>query len=321
MCGRVLQSATLSPFLPGRVQTGVNMTRTVTLSGTLLLMTLSVATAQTRGPKVFVSVDMEGIWGVVHGNQTSSASPEYGPARKWMVDDVNAVVAGLLEAGAGEIVVNDSHGSMRNIQADQLNPRAALLSGSPKPLSMMQGIDATYDAAVFVGYHARAGTAAAILDHTISSGTIRAIRINGQELPEMGINAAIAGYYKVPVIMLSGDTEACAQARSIFGDTIVAAAVKEATGRYAARMLPQDEARALLKTSARDALARRAAAKPFQLSPPFTFDVEFLNAGQAEMPMMLPGLTRTSPRSVSFAANDFIEGFKLLRAIIALAAS
>lgn len=297
------------------------MTRTLTLSGTLLLLALSVGSAQTRGPKVFVSVDMEGIWGVVHGNQTSSTSPEYGPARKWMVDDVNAVVAGLLEAGAGEIVVNDSHGGMRNIQADQLDSRASLLSGSPKPLSMMQGIDASFDAVIFVGYHARAGTTASILDHTISGGTIRAIRINGQELPEMGINAAIAGYYKVPVIMLSGDAESCAQAKALFGNAIVAAAVKEATGRYAARMLPRDEARALLTQSARDALARRAAAKPFQISPPYTFDVEFLNAGQAEMPMMLPGVKRTSPRSVSFAATDFIEGFMLLRAIIALAAS
>lgn len=298
------------------------MTRTMSLVGVLVLLGLSAGVAQTRGPKVFVSVDMEGIWGVVHGNQTSDASPEYGPARRWMADDVNAVIAGLFEAGAGEIVVNDSHGSMRNIPADLLNPKAALLSGSPKPLSMMQGIDATFDAVVFVGYHARAGTTASILDHTISGGTIRAIRVNGRELPEMGLNAAIASYYKVPVIMLSGDAETCVQARALFGDGFVTAAVKEATGRYAARMLPQEEARALLKARAKDALSNRGTAvAAFRLDTPFVFDVEFHNAGQAEMPSMLAGVTRTSPRSVTFTAPDFIGGFKMLRAIIALAAS
>lgn len=296
------------------------MTRTMSLVGALVLLGLSAGAAQTRAPKIFISVDMEGIWGVVHGNQTSDGSPEYGPARRWMADDVNAVIAGLLEAGAGEIVVNDSHGNMRNIPADLLNPKASLLSGSPKPLSMMQGIDGTFDAVVFVGYHARAGTTASILDHTISGGTIRAIRVNGQELPEMGLNAAIAGYYKVPVIMLSGDAETCTQAKSLFGDGFVTAAVKEATGRYAARMLPQEEARALLKARAKEALGKKLAAQGPRLDAPFVFDVEFHNAGQAEMPSMLAAVTRTSPRSVTFTAPDFIEGFKTLRAIIALAA-
>lgn len=148
----------------------------------------SLAAGQKTGPKVFISVDMEGIWGVVHGDQTSPASPEYGPARRWMVDDVNAVIAGLFEAGASEVVVNDSHGSMRNIIADSLNPKASLVTGSPKPLLMMQGIDGTFDACILAGYHAKAGTASAILDHTISGGAMRSIKINGQELPELGIN-------------------------------------------------------------------------------------------------------------------------------------
>jgi D-amino peptidase len=297
------------------------MRPTTTLLAALVVLGTPLGWAQPRGPKVFISVDMEGIWGVVHASQTSDASPEYGAARRWMADDVNAVIAGLLEAGAGEIVVNDSHGTMRNIPADLLNPKASLVSGSPKPLSMMQGVDATYDAAVFVGYHARAGTAPSILDHTISGGVIRAIRVNGQEMPEMGINAAIAGYYKVPVIMLSGDVETCAQAKARFGESLVTAAVKEATGRTAARMFPQEEARARLKAAAKEALLKKDRPAAFRLAPPFTFDVEFQNAGQAEVPLMLPSVKRTSPRSVSFTAADYIEGFKMLRAIIALAAS
>ena len=290
-----------------------------TLAVFSILALLSVANAaQKQGPKVFISVDMEGIWGVVAGPQTSSSSPEYGTARKWMAEDVNAVIAGLFEAGAGEVVVNDSHGSMRNIVADQLDPRASLISGSPKPLSMMQGIDGTFEACIFVGYHARAGTAPATLDHTISGGTIRSIRISGQELPELGINGAIAGYFKVPVIMLSGDTATCEQARSILGREIVAVPVKEAAGRYAAKLYPMEEARKALREGAKEALAKRARIALFRLNPPCKFDVEFNTSGQAEMPMLVPGVKQTGARSVGFSADDFLEGYKEMRALIAL---
>ena len=129
---------------------------------------------------------MEGISGIVHGDQTTPGTPEYASGRKWMAEDVNAAVEGALEAGATEVLVNDSHGSMRNIDPDDLDPRAILISGTPKPLSMMQGIDASFAACLFIGYHAKAGTADAILDHTISGSVVRAVRINGLELPELG---------------------------------------------------------------------------------------------------------------------------------------
>jgi D-amino peptidase len=281
----------------------------------------SLAAGQKTGPKVFISVDMEGIWGVVHGDQVSSASPEYGPARRWMVDDVNAVIAGLFEAGASEVVVNDSHGSMRNIIADGLNPKASLVTGSPKPLLMMQGIDGTFDACILVGYHAKAGTASAILDHTISGGAMRSIKINGQELPELGINGAIAGYFKVPVIMLSGDTETCVQARSILGNEIVTVAVKEGAGRYAAKLLPQEEARKRLKEGAKEALSKKAKIMPFKLNSPYQFELDFNNSGQAELPSMIPGVKRTGARSVTFSSSDYMDGVKLMRALIALASA
>jgi D-amino peptidase len=286
-----------------------------------LILVAGLLPAQKPGPKVFISVDMEGIWGVVQGSQTSSGGNDYGAARKWMAEDVNAAIAGLLEAGAAEIVVNDSHGSMRNILAQDLNPQASLISGSPKPLSMMQGIDGSFDACIFVGYHARAGTAPAVLDHTISGASIRAIKINGRELPELGINAAIAGYYKVPVIMLSGDKETCGQASIILGKEVVTVSVKEGQGRYAAKMLPLEAARTALKDGAKEALLKRRKIAPYVLNPPYEFEVEFHNSGQAEMPSLLPQVKRTGPRSVAFSATDYIEGFKLLRAAIALATS
>ncbi|NIM12160.1 MAG: peptidase M55 [Candidatus Aminicenantes bacterium] len=269
--------------------------------------------------KVFISVDMEGIWGVVHYNQTSSSSSGYGAARKWMVEDVNAVVAGLLEAGATEIVVNDSHGSMRNIIADDLHPKASLISGSPKPLVMMQGIDDSFAACIFIGYHAKAGSASAVLDHTISGGSVRAIKINGIELPELGLNAAIAGYFKVPVIMISGDTETCRQAKSILGNKIVTVAVKEGIGRYAAKLLPPEEARRQLKEKAKEALLKKDKISPFKLNPPLSIELELHRSSQAEMPLLVPQVKLINPRTVGFSSNDYLEAFKLLRALIALA--
>lgn len=285
----------------------------------IVLLLSTILIAQKAGPKVFVSVDMEGIWGVVHSRQTSADYPEYGAARKWMAEDVNAVIAGLFEAGASEVIVNDSHGNMRNIIADKLDARAALTSGSPKTLSMMQGIDDTFDACIFIGYHAQAGTAEAVLDHTYSSATIRSIRVNGREMPELGLNAAIAGYFNVPVIMVSGDTETCAQARKILGEEVVTVAVKKSVGRYAAANLPQDEARKRLKEGAKESLLKRGKISLFKPNSPYQFELDFNSSAQAEMPMLVPNVKKTGARSVEFTAKDFIEGFKLMRALIALA--
>lgn len=288
----------------------------------IMFAVLSYLHAGEKAPlKVYISVDIEGIWGIVQADQTITDGKDYSLARKWMVQDVNAVIEGLLEAGATEIVVNDSHGGMRNIIADELHPKAALISGSPKPLAMMQGIDDTFSACIFVGYHAKAGTASAILDHTISGAAVRAIRVNGLELPELGVNGALAGYFKVPVIMLSGDDEACSQAKAILGGDVVTVAVKQGIGRYAAKLLPAEEARKRLKEGAKEALLKRDKIPVFKLNPPFNFELELLNSAQAEMPSQLPQIKRTTPRSVAFSTNDYLEGFRILRVLIALAAS
>lgn len=299
----------------------------ICLLSLLLIMCLVIsvqAHGKTTSPakkplKVFISVDMEGIWGVVHGNQCSAESPEYQLARKWMAEDTNAVISGLLEAGATEVVVNDSHGSMRNIIASELDPRASLISGSPKPLSMMEGIDSSFQACIFVGYHARAGSAPAILDHTISGAVIYSIKINGIEMPELGINAAIAGYYQVPVIMLTGDSETCRQAKEILGTNLTALPVKEAVGRFAARNFPREKVLSDLKEGAKKAISSLDKFEPYQLKPPYQFEVNFHNSNQAQAGLLVPGVKRMAPRTLSFATQDYLEGFKLLRALISLA--
>ena len=269
--------------------------------------------------KVFISVDMEGISGVVHGDQVSAGTADYAGARKWMAQDVNAAIEGALAAGATEVVVNDSHGSMRNVDPDDLHPRAILISGTPKPLSMMQGIDASFTACLFIGYHAKAGTENAILDHTISSSVVRSIRVNGIEMPELGLNAAIAGYYGVPVVLVSGDTAVCRQAGEILGKDVVTVAVKEAFGRLAAKLVPMEEARQRIKGGVKEALGRLGLIKPFKLIAPYNFEIVYHVSAQADMGAMIPGMKRPDARTLGFTAPDYIEGFRTLRALISIA--
>jgi len=277
------------------------------------------AAQQKPALKVFISVDMEGISGIVHSDQITSGTAEYAAGRKWMAEDVNAAVEGALEAGATEVVVNDSHGSMRNIDPDDLDFRAILISGSPKPLSMMQGIDASFAACLFIGYHAKAGTEDAILDHTISSSVVRAIRVNGAEMPELGLNAAIAGYYGVPVVLVSGDIAVCRQAGEVLGKDVVTVAVKEAYGRLAAKLVPMGEARRLIKAGVKEALGKFGRVKPFKIAPPFNYELVYHVSAQADMAAMLTEVKRVDARTVAFTADDFILGFRKLRALIALA--
>ena len=285
-----------------------------------LLVALAPAQQKPKPPlKVFISVDMEGISGIVHSDQTTPGTDEYADGCAWMVADVNAAVEGAFAAGATDVVVNDSHGSMRNINPAQLHPRAVLISGSPKPLSMMQGIDSSFAACLFIGYHARAGTENAVLDHTISSSVVRSIRVNGIEMPELGLNAVLAGCFGVPAVLVSGDTAVCRQAAEILGKDVVTVAVKEAYGRLAARLVPMAEARLKITAGVKEALGKLASAKPYTLSAPYIFEIAYHVSAQADMGAMIPGAKRLDGRTLGFRADDFIEGFRTLRAMITIA--
>ena len=269
--------------------------------------------------KVYISADMEGICGVVHADQTNPGTPEYAAARKWMAEDVNAAVDGALRAGASEVVVNDSHGSMRNIDPGDLHPKAVLISGSPKPQSMMQGIDNSYDAVLFIGYHAGAGTQDATLDHTISGSVVQSIKVNGVELPELGLNAAIAGAYGVPVVFVSGDVAVCKQAKTILGSEVVTAPVKDGIGRTAARLVPFEEARRAIRDRVSDALRKIGQVRPFKVVSPCKFELQFYISAQADMAMYFPGVQRVNVRTVAFTSDDYLKGFRMLRGLIAIA--
>jgi D-amino peptidase len=300
------------------------MKKSFVLAGAIALLAavsaFSSPQQKPRAPfKVFISVDMEGISGIVHGDQTTPGTAEYAAGCAWMSGDVNAAIHGALEAGATEIVVNDSHGSMRNIDPASLHPSAILISGSPKPLSMMQGIDASFAACLFIGYHAKAGTADAILDHTISSSVVRFVKVNGVEMPELGLNAAIAGYYGVPIVFVSGDTAVGRQTAEILGQGVVTVAVKEAYGRLAAKLVPMPEARMRITAGVKEALAKLGGIKPFQMAAPIHFELGYHVSAQADMGAMIPGVKRIDARTLAFTASDYIEGFRTLRAMIAIA--
>lgn len=283
----------------------------------IVLIVASHASAEKK-LKVFISVDMEGIAGVVHGDQTSSSGSDYNLARRWMTEEVNAAIRGSLEAGATEIVVNDSHGSMRNVIASELNPAAHLITGSPKPLSMMQGIDETYDAVIFIGYHAHAGTKDGVLDHTYSGGSVLSIKVNDIEMGEAELNALVAGWYNVPVVLIVGDSTVCSQVRKILGDELEVAPVKEAVGRYAAKSLTPKKAQELIQQKTKSALEKASRMKPFKLSPPFRFELNFLYSYMADAAELVPGVERVGGRTVRFETEDYIQGFKLMRALISL---
>ena len=273
--------------------------------------------------RVYISVDMEGVAGVVHESQTDPTDPahaaEYGRFRRLMTAEANAAIEGALAAGASKIVVNDSHWFMRNLLAEELHQAAELLSGDPKPRSMMEGIDDAggFDAALFIGYHARAGTRHAVLDHTYAD-RVHEVRLNGRPVGELGINAALAGVSRVPVALVSGDSSVAAEAKALLGDAVATVVVKEAVSRHAARSVAPAVACRMIREGVSAALKQKHA--PFVLPPPITVEVEFALTIHADMAELCPGATRTAGRTVAFTHQDYREVFRGWRAMLNLSA-
>jgi len=258
--------------------------------------------------KIFISVDMEGISGVISGEETDQGGRDYGLFRQLMTEEVNAAIEGALQAGATEIVVRDAHGSALNILPHLLNPEALLIrEWSQGPLDMMEGIDKTFDAVFFIGYHAQAGTPDAVLKHTIN-GTIYDLKLNSKVVPEVGLNAAIAGYFGVPVALVTGDLAATRQAEEVLGD-VSTVAVKEGIGK-AGKMIHPEKTRKLIKAAAVEALGNLARYKPFKLTSPVTMEITFTREDLAAKASWIPGARRTGNRSVAFTHQDLIEVMK-----------
>jgi D-amino peptidase len=264
-----------------------------------------------KGLKVFISVDMEGVCGVIHWEDVSRSGKDYNLFRKLMTLETNAAVEGALAVNAEKIIVRDSHGSARNILPDLLHPEAELIRDwSGGPLDMMEGIDETFDAVIFIGYHASANVPNAVLKHTMT-GAFYDVVLNGKTMPEAGINGAIAGYFNVPVVLVAGDSAICDQASELFAD-IETAVVKEGIGA-AAKMLHPEKARKLIKEKTIDALKRLSDFKPYKPGPPYTMVVTYKNEEKAENASWIPGAKRSGRTSVSFTGDDFMQVLRFFK--------
>jgi D-amino peptidase len=270
--------------------------------------------------RVYISVDMEGVAGVAHEDQTDPIEPrhstEYQRFRRLMTLEANAAIEGALAAGATYVLVNDSHWLMRNLLVEELHEAAELLSGGPKRLSMMEGVELGFDAALCIGYHGMAGTPHAVIDHTYTS-RVHEVRLNGRPVGELAINAALAGTFGVPVALVSGDQSLAAEARALLGPDVETVVVKEAVGRFAARSVAPAVARRRIYEGVVRALGRPH--RPLVLPSPVTFEVTFALTQMADMAELVPGSTRLAGRTVAFTHPDYREAFRAWRAFYNLA--
>jgi D-amino peptidase len=261
--------------------------------------------------KIYISADMEGVAGVTHPGQCRPSHPDYGRFRRLMTEEVNAAVGGALDAGATEVLVNDSHFTMTNLVIEELHPGASLVSGSNKPLCQMEGLDESYDGVFLVGYHEGDGDGDGVVNHTLMSATIRRVRVNGLVMDEAMINARVAGDFGVPVALLTGDDRVCAAASAAFPGVEVAA-VKRAIDRLSAAHRSVESARALIAERAAAAVEklRRGELEPLTIEGAARFEVEFRATSSAQMCTLFPGVERTGPREIAFEHDTIVEAYR-----------
>ncbi|MEV6454313.1 M55 family metallopeptidase [Streptomyces anulatus] len=269
--------------------------------------------------KLLISVDMEGVSGIVHSTETNPERYDYQRGRELMTADANAVIAGVLDADpTAEVLVADAHGTFRNLLPEQLDRRARLVRGKPRSLNMLAGLDEETDAALFVGYHVRAGEGPGVLAHTMN-GEILDVRVAGRSLGEIGLNAAMAGHLGVPVVLLSGDDAACAELNDLI-QAAVTVPVKEALGMAAAVTLHPEEARDRLRRAAADAVTRRAEIQPLALTGTLNVEVDLASPHTIDLATLVPGVSRTGgARTVAFTSPDYATAYRLILLLAQLA--
>lgn len=267
--------------------------------------------------RIYISADIEGVCGVNNGESTHNKGYLYSEAQEQMTAEVNGAIEGALAAGATEVLVNDSHGWMCNIIPRKLHKAARLIQGSPKPLVMMEGINKDFAAAMFVGYHAR-NNSIGILAHTISGRAVDNIWVNDILVGETGLNAGIAGYFGVPVVLVVGDDRVGIEAQDTLPN-VTTVAVKRAITRYAAEHMHPEMAVDLIREHAKKAVEERGHVKPLQFNTPVTIKLQVGHSGQADSAMNVPGAVRLTGDTLAFTGETYIKAFKGLRAMISMA--
>jgi len=271
--------------------------------------------------RVLIAHDMEGISGVVDWRHTESGNPEYERFRRIMTAEVNAAIEGALAAGASDVVVADGHGGGRNVLIEQLNPRARVHCGSPSPLSMVSGVDGGPAAAFFVGYHAASGTRQAILAHTWSCSRVLGVWLNGEPAGEIRLNGSVCGQFGVPVLLVTGDQAACAEATALIpGVTTVA--VKQASAFQAAECLSPEVTQPRIREAAAQALKQyreRGTVRPLAVRTPVRIAVELGNPAMADIASLIPGMQRVDGRRIEGEYPDMVTAYRAFRVAVSLA--
>lgn len=266
--------------------------------------------------KVFISVDMEGISGVVHWNQTSYGKEDYERFRRLMTQEANAAIEGAFSGGASEVLVNDSHGSMRNIILEDLHPEARLITGSSKFMSMMEGVGPEFDAVFLIGYHSQASSLG-VLNHTYT-GQVAHYWVDGKPMGETGMNALVAGYHRVPVVLVSGDSAVTREACDLLGK-VETVSVKEPRSQFSAICISPKKAQALIEEAAARALADVRAYSPLVPAVPSTVRVQFHTSGMADRASVMPEAIRVDPVTLEYTGSDYLVAYRGVRTLMSLA--
>ncbi len=288
-----------------------NLSISVLVVLTLAVGLVAAASGQT-GRKIYISVDMEGISGISGSDQLSPGGSEYGRSRKLMAEDVNAAIRGAFAAGATEVVVNDAHGSQRNLLPEDLHPSARLISHSFKRYGMMEGLDDSFDAVLFIGYHAKAGTPGGLFAHT-GSGVVRDLQINGRSVGEGGMNAILAAWYGVPVVLVTGDDVAVAEVKEV-ATTARGVVVKRAINVRAVELMPLATVRKEIEDGTREAVAG-AKKTPPKRSGPFRVQMQFRDTLIPEVVEAFPTIQRVGPETVSYSMDTMPAAYRLIRVL------
>lgn len=272
--------------------------------------------------KILIACDMEGLPGVVDWDQVSNKHPEYERYQKIMTASVNAAVRGTFDGGASEVLIADGHANGRNILIEELDPRVHLNTGPDYPYGMVKGIETGVKAVMFIGYHARAGTLNAALCHTWS-GNIANVWLNGILVGEIGLNASVCGSFGAPVILISGDQSACAEATELLG-SIETAIIKHASSHSGAECMPLTEAYQLIRNAAQRAVSRFMAGdapNPYCPACPITLCVELKGVDKADQAQIVPGVRRLDSQRLEYIAEDSMMAYRAFQTIAGLARS
>jgi D-amino peptidase len=287
----------------------------------LVVASAPAGRAQTPRPikKLFISVDLEGVTGVIQPAQLGPSGFEYGQAREWVTGEVRATIDAARAAGVTDFVVCDAHGNAQNILIDKLPDDVRVVRGFPRPLEMMQGIDTSFDGVMLIGYHASEWSVDAVRSHTISSGRLLGIKLNGTYVMEAVFNAAIAGHFGVPVLFVSGDRVAVGELLKTLPQ-VEGVVVKEPFGFHSAMTVTPARGRQLIAEGVTRALRKPAQPAPYVMTSPITLEVGFKFTPDAERAAYIPGITRVDAHFVRGTFADMPTISKLMQVFTSLEA-